>query len=263
MALKKEQHFFKGMQRDLSVSKFNPEYAFDAQNIRITAREHDTLLSVSNEKGNKEIPLQSPSGDPVVIDGVLLGQNVLNNYVTLFTKGTNDNIYRLENKGTYFETLILFSGNLNFSTDYPIESISVYENNNIQKVYWVDGLNQARVINITKDDYNNADDFDFVGTIHTSSKIEVSKVNGSGAFGQGVIQYAFTYYNKYGKETNIFRTSPLLYIAYSDRGASPEETVSCSFQINFTELDSSYDFIRVYSIHRTSINFSLLESFYS
>lgn len=254
MALKKEQHFFKGMQRDLSVSKFNPEYAFDAQNIRITAREHDTLLSVSNEKGNKEIPLQSPSGDPVVIDGVLLGQNVLNNYVTLFTKGTNDNIYRLENKGTYFETLILFSGNLNFSTDYPIESISVYENNNIQKVYWVDGLNQARVINITKDDYNNADDFDFVGTIHTSSKIEVSKVNGSGTFGQGVIQYAFTYYNKYGKETNIFRTSPLLYIAYNDRGASPEETVSCSFQINFTELDSSYDFIRVYSIHRTSID---------
>lgn len=254
MALKKEQHIFKGMQRDLSVSKFNPEYAFDAQNIRITAREHDTLLSVSNEKGNKEIPLQSPSGDPVVIDGVLLGQNVLNNYVTLFTKGTNDNIYRLENKGTYFETLILFSGNLNFNTDYPIESISVYENNNIQKVYWVDGLNQARVINITKDDYNNADDFDFVGTIHTSSKIEVSKVNGSGTFGQGVIQYAFTYYNKYGKETNIFRTSPLLYIAYSDRGASPEETVSCSFQINFTELDSSYDFIRVYSIHRTSID---------
>lgn len=254
MALKKEQHFFKGMQRDLSVSKFNPEYAFDAQNIRITAREHDTLLSVSNEKGNKEIPLQSPSGDPVVIDGVLLGQNVLNNYVTLFTKGTNDNIYRLENKGTYFETLLLFSGNLNFNTDYPIESISVYENNNIQKVYWVDGLNQARVINITKDDYNNADDFDFVGTIHTSSKIEVSKVNGSGTFGQGVIQYAFTYYNKYGKETNIFRTSPLLYIAYSDRGASPEETVSCSFQINFTELDSSYDFIRVYSIHRTSID---------
>ena len=68
MALKKEQHIFKGMQRDLSVSKFNPEYAFDAQNIRITAREHDTLLSVSNEKGNKELPLQSPSGDPVAID---------------------------------------------------------------------------------------------------------------------------------------------------------------------------------------------------
>ena len=83
MPLKSSQHFFKGMQRDLSVSKFNPEYAFDAQNIRITARDNNTLLSVTNERGNKEILLQSPSGDPVAIDGVLLGQNVLNNYVTL------------------------------------------------------------------------------------------------------------------------------------------------------------------------------------
>lgn len=58
MALKKEQHFFKGMQRDLSVSKFNPEYAFDAQNIRITARDNNTLLTVTNERGNKEIPIQ-------------------------------------------------------------------------------------------------------------------------------------------------------------------------------------------------------------
>ena len=99
MALKKEQHFFKGMQRDLSVSKFNPEYAFDAQNIRITARDNNTLLTVTNERGNKEIPLKSPSGATVVIDGILLGHNVLNSYVTLFTKGAKDNIYRLENKG--------------------------------------------------------------------------------------------------------------------------------------------------------------------
>ena len=107
MALKKEQHFFKGMQRDLSVSKFNPEYAFDAQNIRITARDNNTLLTVTNERGNKEIPLKSPSGATVVIDGILLGHNVLNSYVTLFTKGAKDNIYRLENKGTHFETLTI------------------------------------------------------------------------------------------------------------------------------------------------------------
>jgi hypothetical protein len=166
MALKKEQHFFKGMQRDLSVSKFNPEYAFDAQNIRITARDNNTLLTVTNERGNKAIPLKSPSGATVAIDGVLLGNNVLNNYITLFTKGTKDNIYRLENKGTYFETITLFSGNLNFSTDHPIENIGVYENNNIQKVYWIDGLNQSRVINIVATDAVRAkwdnDSFNFV-----------------------------------------------------------------------------------------------------
>lgn len=259
MPLKSSQHIFKGMQRDLSVSKFNPEYAFDAQNIRITAREHDTLLSVSNEKGNKEIPLQSPSGDPVVIDGVLLGQNVLNNYVTLFTKGTNDNIYRLENKGTYFETLLLFSGNLNFSTDYPIENIGVYENDNIQKVYWIDGLNQSRVINIVATDDVKAkwdnNSFNFVQDLGLKETVTVTRNDlASGSFSSGVIQYAFTYYNKYGQESNIFYTSPLEYISFASRGASPEEKVSNSFTITIKNADTRFDYIRVYSIHRASIN---------
>lgn len=259
MALKKEQHFFKGLQRDLSVSKFNPEYAFDAQNIRITAREHDTLLSVSNERGNKEMPLQSPSGESVAIDGVLLGQNVLNNYVTLFTKGAKDNIYRLENKGTYFETLLLFSGNLNFSTDYPIENISVYENDNIQKVYWIDGLNQSRVINIVATDDIKAkwdnNSFNFVQDLGLKETVTVTRNDlASGLFSSGVIQYAFTYYNKYGQESNIFYTSPLEYISFASRGASPEEKISNSFTITIENADTRFDYVRVYSIHRASIN---------
>jgi hypothetical protein len=259
MALKKEQHFFKGLQRDLSVSKFNPEYAFDAQNIRITARDNNTLLTVTNERGNKEIPLQSPSGDPVAIDGVLLGQNVLNNYVTLFTKGTNDNIYRLENKGTYFETLLLFSGNLNFSTDYPIENIGVYENDNIQKVYWIDGLNQSRVINIVATDSVRAkwdnDSFNFVQDLSLKETVTVTRNDlASGSFSSGVIQYAFTYYNKYGQESNIFYTSPLEYISFASRGASPEEKVSNSFTLTIENADTRFDYVRVYSIHRASID---------
>lgn len=259
MALKKEQHFFKGMQRDLSVSKFNPEYAFDAQNIRITARDNNTLLTVTNERGNKEIPLQSPSGDPVAIDGVLLGQNVLNNYVTLFTKGTNDNIYRLENKGTYFETLLLFSGNLNFSTDYPIENIGVYENDNIQKVYWIDGLNQSRVINIVATDSVRAkwdnDSFNFVQDLSLKETVTVTRNDlARGSFSSGVIQYAFTYYNKYGQESNIFYTSPLEYISFASRGASPEEKVSNSFTLTIENADTRFDYVRVYSIHRASID---------
>lgn len=259
MALKKEQHFFKGMQRDLSVSKFNPEYAFDAQNIRITARDNNTLLTVTNERGNKDIPMLSPSGATVVVDGTLIGHNVLNHYVTLFTKGTNDNIYRLENKGTYFETILLFSGNLNFSTDYPIENIGVYENDNIQKVYWIDGLNQSRVINIVATDSVRAkwdnDSFNFVQDLSLKETVTVTRNDlASGSFSSGVIQYAFTYYNKYGQESNIFYTSPLEYISFASRGASPEEKVSNSFTLTIENADTRFDYVRVYSIHRASID---------
>lgn len=259
MALKKEQHFFKGMQRDLSVSKFNPEYAFDAQNIRITARDNNTLLTVTNERGNKDIPMLSPSGATVVVDGTLIGHNVLNHYVTLFTKGTNDNIYRLENKGTHFETILLFSGNLNFSTDYPIENIGVYENDNIQKVYWIDGLNQSRVINIVATDSVRAkwdnDSFNFVQDLSLKETVTVTRNDlASGSFSSGVIQYAFTYYNKYGQESNIFYTSPLEYISFASRGASPEEKVSNSFTLTIENADTRFDYVRVYSIHRASID---------
>ena len=38
------------MNRDISRSKANNEYVFDAQNIRFTAREGETLLSVTEKR---------------------------------------------------------------------------------------------------------------------------------------------------------------------------------------------------------------------
>ncbi len=48
----------KGMQRDLSRSKFNPEYAFENKNLRITSRGDGTLFSLTNERGQTKINLQ-------------------------------------------------------------------------------------------------------------------------------------------------------------------------------------------------------------
>ena len=75
--IKQETHVVKGMQRDLTVSKFSPEYAFDAQNIRITARDHNTLLSITNEKGNKEIELRDKSNSVVSITGTTIGYQII------------------------------------------------------------------------------------------------------------------------------------------------------------------------------------------
>ena len=53
----------KGMTRDLSISKANNEFAYENFNVRIIARDHDTLLSVTNERGNREIELK---GQPFI-----------------------------------------------------------------------------------------------------------------------------------------------------------------------------------------------------
>lgn len=70
----------RGMSRDLSASKADNTYAWENHNIRVTPRDHDTLLSVTNERGTKEITL--PEG---YLKGELIGWNVLNNHIILFT----------------------------------------------------------------------------------------------------------------------------------------------------------------------------------
>ena len=271
--LKQDLHIFSGMQRDPAISKQKAEFLWDAHNIRLTAREQDTLLAMTNEKGTTRLL------DSSTIKGTYLGHAVLNNYLVLFTinKDTNINyIHRIEKVGSGYILYTLFEGNLNFNLNYPIETLSYYETANIQKVYWIDGKNQPRVINIVKekleDDYkitNTAEligrikeqykkkltPFDFVQHIKLTEKVEIYKqYNSNGLFPSGITQYALTYYNKYGSETNIVHTTPLLYNTYRDRAGSPEDKMNMSYRLILSNLDKSFDYLRVYSIVRTSLD---------
>lgn len=374
-----QEFVVKGMQRDLSVSKFNPEFAFENMNIRITAREDNTLLSITNEKGNKackatlkpnmitrvmrvvneggkrkygirfksEYPLDGPitlksfptPGAPeqgsilpdreivltndivntstvvwaadeilqimlksfdvisqtpketicyfsdtryeqpipefddiaLTVQGECIGKEVINDYLVLFTvseddpDGKNSRIYRLDYDGSNFTSNLLYHGNLGFDKSHPIESIGVFENEGLQKVYWVDGLNPARFINIAadKDKWSssgadnrwNDSSFNFVSELALKETVEVEKIkSSSGIFPTGTIQYALTYYNLYGQQSNIFYVSPLYYNSYAARGGSPEDKVGTSYKISIAFPDTNFQYIRVYSILRTSID---------
>ena len=254
MAIQLEQHQFRGMQRDISVSKISNEFIYDAMNIRLTARKDNTLLSITNEKGNKEIVLKA-DGINTTIEGTVIGHNILNKYLILFTTGTSDKIYRLEYKDTYFEVTLLYNGLLNFSIDNPIESIGIYENEEVQKIYWVDGKNPVRFINITKTYTSNSDIFNFKQDLQLDEIVTVtSNKENKGLFPAGTVQYVFTYYNNHGAETNIFYHSPLLYSHVGNRGGSPEESASNSFNIKIELLETKFDYVRIYSIVRTSID---------
>ena len=168
-----------------------------------------------------------------------------------------DRIYKMSfNSGGTLVGELLYGGSLGFNPSHPIESITVFENEEVQKVYWTDGINQPRVINIAEESPSwNDNSFNFVKNVNYGGGITISKNQISfGSFAPGVIQYCFTYYNLYGSETNIFYTSPLYYVSPSTRGASPEETVSCSFTINVSTYDTSFDYLRIYSILRTSVD---------
>ena len=263
-----DSHVFTGMQRDLSISKHPANYLYDAQNIRITAREDDTLLSITNERGPKDLEIK--------VAGGYLGHCVLNQYLIVFSTTSNDDNYtgkdyitrvNLENidyvpEGDYSQITELYNssrGNLHFSPLHPIEAIASYENANIQKVYWTDGNNQPRMINIAPFKDTNITkytpkSFDFVQELALKESVTVEKILGAGEFPPGMIQYAFTYYNKYGQESNIFYTTKLYPISHWNRGGSPEDKVANQFKIKISDIDSNFDYVRIYSILRTSIN---------
>ena len=266
----------KGMNQDLSVSAFNPEFSFENMNLRLSTNESNTMMSWVNEKGTAEveISLYTYTGEeisPSKIVGSPLGTAVLNQQLVLFTHENNnvDYIYVFKysnDEKTAMSGRLLYSGNLNFNIEHPIETLVRYEDDSIQKVYWTDGYNQPRLINIaapnstiakwntTNEDSSVSTFFDFVPAMSTWGSLDVEKITSGGTFAPGVIQYCFTYVNNYGQQSNIIQVSPLFYIAYSDRGANPEDKVTNSFKIALNNLDTNFDAVKVYSIQRTSID---------
>ena len=257
--MKQETHIFQGMKRDNHPTIQQSSFLWDALNIRINRKEGDTFLAITNEKGNEDTKIE--------ISGDYVGHCVIGKYLTIFTVDNNYSyIYRVEKSDT-FTTILLFKGNLGFSQDYPIEAFGIIESDLIYKVYWIDGKHQPRFIIITMPEYkkvvkdnNDYSDlykehmFDFVSELELNEEVTISKKYGQGIFSPGTIQYALTYFNKYGQESNIFYTTPIQYISFPNRAGGPEDRISCSFEINVSKLDSNFDFLRVYSIHRTSLD---------
>jgi len=199
------------------------------------------------------------------IIGSYIGKCIIDKYLIIFTKQKSgsivtNRIYRLEFKhgvvdyteeDYIFSTLLVESNNLNILS--PVETVGSYERDDIIKVYWVDGVNPNRVINVMTE--TQPDSFDFLPTVNDFPSISVTKqYGGNGKFPAGVIQYFVSYYNKLGQETKIVAATDLQYISFKDRGGKADEIVNLSFILELSNLDTSFDYVRVYSAKRSSID---------
>jgi len=239
-----------------------------------------------DEEGEK--PDGEVEGD---IIGIPIGQGLIDNELTIFTteadeeidfpvnegpypdfpiskkywlnelvglKNNTDRIYKIWFNDKKLNGKLLYKGHLDFNATSPIETLVFYENSDIRKVYWTDGINQPRFINIAAKDeelarWNNKS-FDFVRSLRLEENVQIEHLMDGGAFPAAAVQYVCTYFNLFGAESNIFYTSPIYYTTHKDRGASAEETTSNSFRITIKNLDVNFDYIRIYSIVRTSVD---------
>lgn len=243
----------KGMQRDASMANANGDFAYEIVNMRLMPAEEGAGFSLTNEKGTKLV-------SNIPDRGKIIGQcPTKDSIIVFFTDPENpqtpDTISKLypDNQGNW-ECRDLYNGNLGFVEDSHIEALFNYETEDIQKVYWIDGINQLRCINITKDEQYNDTSFDTIKELSKIPKVEL-KLSSGGNFTSGVLQYYITYFNKFSSESPILYTSPLLYIANKYRGANTNDGISTAYRLLLTDLDrENWEYVRIYATHRTSLD---------
>ena len=249
----------RGMNRDMSVSKIDGSSAYENRNIRITVRDNDTMLSVTNERGNKEVNLGT------LIAGELLGWNVLNNHIILFTHEgeSTDRIYRIDYEDGEFSVANdgapLYTGPLGFEMDHPIESIVYHETEDIQKIYWVDGIHVLRFMNFMADgdERGSWDEHSFDSNIFSDYPVDVkiTKDYSGNTRANGVAQYLLTYYNKHGQESGYAWISDLVYLSPKNVGGAADGTNSCKVTLSIMfKCENKFTNFRVYSIFRSALN---------
>jgi len=127
---------------------------------------------------------------------------------------------------------------------------SFYENENVIKIYWADGDNELRFINIADSNVMNVDKkfLSTVPQVNLNQPLIVGFENSSSAHTAGSIQYAYNLYNQNGAQTRISPLSEIAYLNNSDKGNQVEANVSKAPIVSFLNLDTSFQNIRIYSI---------------
>jgi hypothetical protein len=168
------------------------------------------------------------------------------------------------------------TGLLTFSTAHNIRTVGVYETPTVQKVYWCDGYNNMRYINIAG--YSTTNRLAYTGTsnhffspdlLEFMPRVTLTKPTldylVAGNIKAGMVQYAYQYYTTHGAESVISPLSDLIPITGSNdyginsilyKGSvdSSETTgKGVKIQIALTDADA-FTHLRVIRLHYETVN---------
>lgn len=293
MLNKQIKHTFQGMNQDIAKSKFPANLYFEASNIRILATDSQSSHAITNEKGNTkklDIPIPAIASsttiqygtttlnfttseidrDYLISPGVyktsgvqkIIGNAIIRDFIILFTTDGNgfDCIWKVDD--STYEMELLYMRNLNFDINFPIYTLNNYENEKIDKVYWVDSQSQLRFFNtrhsIENGDLENSIDIPST-TINQVGKFQITQpqiveVLSGGTHTSGMIQYAYNLYRLNSSQTKVSTFSKLIPLDKGVGGGEVNETVSSLPVVRISDIDPNYTHIKVYAIKYTSLD---------
>lgn len=297
MENKNVKYSFQGMNQDVSPGKHPVEFFYEANNIRFLTTSEAITGGIAFEKGNSlkislpDITINTATNKINLSNGasisykrgseidaqitknllqltsgqqVITGHAATRNSIILFsTDNAGMDVIWEVNMSTY-DIKLLYIRNLGLSTANLIQCVYNFENENIQKVYWVDGVNQIRFLNIKhsiatgyQEELINLDSntINFVGNFKISQPVVRDIVSG-GNHTAGMIQYAYNLYRLNSSQTKLSPMTPLVPLTKgaSSGGGDVNEIVGSTPIVEIKNLDPEYTHIRVYAIKYTSYN---------
>jgi len=264
------QSFNKGLNTDIAIPSL-PEGSYRmAYNWTFTANSAGTVGSLTNPASNIEAF--------TTIDADLVGYiNIGKKTILFFTDGVTSYIYSVNDDLAsliYEDSSTTDGSRLGLDPDFKISGVGKIETSNISKIYWADGKNEVRYMDINKD-YTNASVhlFSLVPNISIGEiSVNEDSIIEGGNLKAGAIQYTYRLFNKNGAETVFSSVTELLRLtSYIPSGAAEfygsdiDKIINKSVRIDFEGIDTSFDYIRVYAIFYESFtdepNFYLVQEF--
>jgi len=189
---------------------------------------------------------------------IIHGHSITRNGIVIFSTNNIgfDCIWYVSDSSIVKTIKLIYCRKMGFSSSNPIEAHSNYENENIEKVYWIDGISQQRSLNVKDENLANikTNTLAMVGNFKLSQpKITDTFIGGTHT--AGMIQYAYNLYNLSGSQTKI---SPLSELVPLDKdtlgGGGLNEVVSRTIALKISDIDASYTNIKIYAVKYTSFN---------
>lgn len=234
--------FSGGMNKDLDFSLLKDNQYYDAQNYKLISDENSNGFILENSEGNSQwLDISGISG----IDDTyyMVGHCYIQPYLVLFyttndkdrsPNGGTSKIVRLtidrdeiQEASVIYDDSVAGLGNLNFSTTYPIKAVGQYETNDIIKVYWTDGYNDVRWVNVMDSNlatyaihmFELVPDFPFNATTSNSIRLQFDSYT-QGNIDCSAIQYAYQYYIPNGAATVFAPASAMIQIPKTNSSQS-------------------------------------------
>ena len=217
------QSYSMGINQDLSTNKYPNTNIYWAENFRLVSKDGLATGALTNVAGNNKI-LSIGSGDEQV-----KGMCLIRDTLVIFVNSTEGGkIFIWEHTNTDYETdspkLIYTDPDLDFSQADEIVAVGRYETENIQKVYFTDGVSFFKHLNIVHPTLGLGGQLDYdVDSLDLVSDIDFNTISlelsVGGDLKAGKIQYAYQLYSKRGSESMFSPTSQLIHLTeYTESG---------------------------------------------